>query len=40
MKRYFLYAIILGCLGHSLLSNASSVPLTNKNNSALEQMGE
>lgn len=40
MKRFFIYAIVLGFLGNALLSNASSVQLTNKSNSALELMGE
>lgn len=40
MKKYFIYAVILGLMGNALLSNASNVTLTTKSASALQSMGE
>jgi len=40
MKRYFIYAIILGVLGHSLLDNGSRSLSVNNTTSQLAKLGE
>lgn len=40
MKRYFLYAIILGALGHSLLDTGSHYVAVNNTTGQLAKLGE
>jgi len=40
MKRYFLYTLILGCLGQSLISSASASFGAGNTANKLEQLGE
>jgi len=40
MKRYFLYALILGCLGQSLISSASHSIGASSINVQLAKLGE
>ena len=39
MKRYFLYAVLLGFLGHSLGSTGGSVMTANNTQAKLERIG-